>query len=71
MFKNIIPLEILMQLPQQQVHILRDIRLKQIEESNKQMQAQMPGPAAASSGGPAASSGISNTAFDDLVNEIT
>jgi hypothetical protein len=71
MFKNIIPMEILMQLPQQQVHILRDIRLKQIEENNKQMQAQMPGSAAASSGRPVAVPNISNTAFDDLVNELT
>lgn len=70
MFKNIIPMEILMQLPQQQVHILRDIRLKQIEEQNKQMQAQLP-QTPGNNNHPGAPVGIPGTAFEDLVNEIT
>ena len=41
MFGKIIPMDLLAQMPLPFVRRLRDIRIKQIEEANKQQEAQM------------------------------
>lgn len=41
MFGKIIPMDMLAQMPLHFVHRLRDIRIKQIEEANKQQEIQM------------------------------
>lgn len=41
MFGKIIPMDMLAQMPLHFVHRLRDIRIKQIEEANKQQELQM------------------------------
>lgn len=54
LFKNIIPMEMLVQMPLPFVHRLRDIRIKQLEEANKQ-----------NAGG-----AISPLAIENLVDEL-
>ena len=62
MFNKIIPFDILVQLPRPFVHRLRDIRMKQLEEMNKQQQTQS---------GKNIISPMNETAIDDLIDELT
>lgn len=81
MFNKIIPFEFLAQLPRPFVHRLRDIRIKQLEEANKQQANQMQQMQNQSALGrrnmvqpktsavdPAMFNG---TAIDDLIDELT
>lgn len=62
MFNKIIPFDILVQLPRPFVHRLRDIRMKQLEEMNKQQQTQS---------GKNIIPPMNETAIDDLIDELT
>lgn len=61
LFKNLIPIETLGGMPLPFLHRLRDIRIKQLEDQNKQRMAT------ANNGVPA----IPQSAIDDIVDEIS
>jgi len=81
MFAKIIPMETLVQLPLPFVHRLRDIRIKQLEEAQKQqqdamqnLQSKMP---SGSRKQPRPNIGaldpamFNGTPYDDLIDELT
>lgn len=81
MFNKIIPMEMLAQMPLPFVHRLRDIRMKQLEEQNKQQAAEMQKLQQRAAGprgniqnnlprgiNPAI---LNDTAIDDFIDELT
>jgi hypothetical protein len=68
LFKNIIPIEILAKMPLRFLHILRDIRLKQIREKNERLSQQAASNARNSSRLPG---GISADELEELIEEST
>lgn len=72
MFKNIIPLELLAQLPRPFVHRLRDLRLKQMEETNKQQEQQSQAMMAMNRRNMRPPSNVGfGTSIDDIIDELT
>lgn len=72
LFKHIIPMDILLQLPLQQLHIMRDIRIKQLEEQQREMANTTRGSAPpASAGGMPRTPQIPSTAVEDLITELS
>lgn len=70
MFKNIISVDTLAKMPLRFLHILRDIRLKQIREKNERLSQQVAskGPAQNSS---RSTGGISAADLEELIEEST
>lgn len=73
MFNKIIPMEMLAQMPLPFVHRLRDIRIKQLEEANKEQEKQMQAfrnspPQQANRGGVPSFAGVT---YEDLIDELT
>lgn len=79
MFAKIIPMNMLAQLPLPLVHRLRDIRIKQLEEANKQQQAAINrrngGMLKSTRGIPIPPSidpaMLNGTIYDDIIDELT
>jgi hypothetical protein len=80
MFAKIIPMETLVQLPLPFVHRLRDIRIKQLEEAQKQqqenmksMQSHMPTGSRKTrpNVGALDPAMFNGTPYDDLIDELT
>jgi hypothetical protein len=69
LFKNIIPIEILAKMPLRFLHILRDIRLKQIEEKNNRIAQQLPQNRTNPTGRVAG--GISADALEEMFEELS
>lgn len=83
MFGKIIPMNVLAQMPLPFVHRLRDIRIKQIEEANRQQELQLqqaqnrqksrtaPQPTQQTTGWGADPAMFNGTPYDDLIDELT
>lgn len=80
LFNKIIPFDILVQMPRPFVHRLRDIRIKQLEEANKQQAQHMQMINNSSNKGntkkPPFPPNFNNamfdeTAIDDIIDELT
>lgn len=64
-------MEVLLQLPLQQVHIMRDIRLKQIEEQQKQTEKEHAQASAPAKAGVHPGLSIPAHGFEDLMDELS
>lgn len=68
---KIVPLDMLAQMPLQFVRRLRDIRIKQIEEANKEQEMNIQNNNGTKSIGNIDHAMFNGTAMDDLIDELT
>lgn len=77
LMKGLLPIELLAEMPLPFVHILRDVRIKQLEAKKRQseiMASKLPNPANARSTTPAQQAGVDGldeSAIEELVEGLT
>lgn len=71
MFNKVLPIEMLVQLPRPFVHRLRDIRMKQLEDANKQHMANIKLSGGGGTYPPQTNTTMDATAIDDFIDELT